>query len=106
MVNQNKILLTKIKRQAKKKKKKKKKRLSEWCRKDSRPVLFERKLDLPSDATPNYKYMSVSIWVHYRMSEKLITKTRLLKYTENFTTKNDNFSEKKILIFLIFLHKT
>ena len=25
-----------------------------------------------------------------------ITKTRLFKYTENFTTKNDNFSDKKI----------
>ena len=25
----------------------------------------------------------------------LITKTRLFKYTENFTTKNDNFSDKK-----------
>ena len=34
-----------------------------------------------------------------------ITKTRLFKYTENFTTKNDNFSDKKILIFFIFLHK-
>ena len=33
-------------------------------------------------------------------------KTRLFKYTENFTTKNDNFSEKKILIFFIFLLKT
>ena len=28
-----------------------------------------------------------------------ITKTHLFKYTEIFTTKNDNFSDKKILIF-------
>ena len=31
-------------------------------------------------------------------TQEFITKTRLFKYTENFTTKNENFSEKKILI--------
>ena len=35
-----------------------------------------------------------------------ITKTRLFKYTEHFTTENDNFSDKKNLIFFIFLLKT
>ena len=33
----------------------------------------------------------------------LIMKTRLFKYTENFTTKKWKFSEKKVLIFFIFL---
>ena len=36
---------------------------------------------------------------------RIITKTRLFKYTENFTTKNENF-QIKILIFFIFLLKT
>ena len=35
-----------------------------------------------------------------------ITKTRLFKYIENFTTKNWKFSDKKTLIFFIFLLKT
>ena len=35
-----------------------------------------------------------------------ITKTRLFKYIDNFTTKNLNFSDKKSLIFFIFLLKT
>ena len=35
-----------------------------------------------------------------------ITKTRLFKYTENFTRKNGKFSDKKTLIFFIFLLKT
>ena len=42
--------------------------------------------------------------------QKPITKTRLFKYTENFTSKNRNFSGKKTgkktLIFFIFLLKT
>ena len=32
-----------------------------------------------------------------------ITKTRIFKYIENFTTKKGNFSDKKNLIFFIFL---
>ena len=35
-----------------------------------------------------------------------ITKTRLFKYTENFTKKKWKFSDKKILIFFTFLLKT
>ena len=35
-----------------------------------------------------------------------ITKTRLFKYIENFTIKKWKFSDKKILIFFIFLLKT
>ena len=35
-----------------------------------------------------------------------ITKTVLFKYTENFITKRWKFSDKKILIFFIFLLKT
>ena len=34
-----------------------------------------------------------------------ITKTRLFEYTENFTAKKWKFSDKKILIFFIFLLK-
>ena len=34
-----------------------------------------------------------------------ITKTRLFKYTENFTTKNENF-QIKILIYFAILLKT
>ena len=36
----------------------------------------------------------------------VITKTGLLKYTENFITENENFQFKKNLIFFIFLLKT
>ena len=36
---------------------------------------------------------------------KTITKTRLFKYAENFTTKKWKFSDKKIQIFFIFLIK-
>ena len=35
-----------------------------------------------------------------------ITKTRLFKYIDKFTTEKGKFSDKKILIFFIFLHKT
>ena len=35
----------------------------------------------------------------------IITKTRLFKYIENFTSKNGKFSDKKTLIFFIFLPK-
>ena len=35
-----------------------------------------------------------------------ITKPRLFKYTENFSTQNWKLSDKKILIFSIFLLKT
>ena len=35
-----------------------------------------------------------------------ITKTRLFKYIENFTSKNWKFSDKKTLTFFIFLLKT
>ena len=35
-----------------------------------------------------------------------ITKTRLFKYTENFTTKKMKIFRWKILLVFIFLHKT
>ena len=35
-----------------------------------------------------------------------ITKTRLFKYIENYTIKNENFQIKINLIFIIFLLKT
>ena len=41
-----------------------------------------------------------------RTADLGITKTRLFKYTENLTTKKWKFSDKKNLIFLIFLLKT
>ena len=40
-----------------------------------------------------------------RLVGYFITKTRLFKYIENFTTKNENF-QIKIVIFFIFLLKT
>ena len=36
----------------------------------------------------------------------LITKTRLFKYIENFTTEKGKFSDKKFWYFFIFLLKT
>ena len=39
------------------------------------------------------------------MAKQTIKKTSLLKHTEDFTTKNENF-QIKILIFFIFLLKT
>ena len=48
-------------------------------------------------------------WVHFltlRIKYWRITKTRLFKYIENFTSKNWKFSDKKNLIFFIFLLKT
>ena len=41
-----------------------------------------------------------------RCTLKNITKTRLFKYIENFTTKNTESLPIKILIFFIFLLKT
>ena len=40
------------------------------------------------------------------VKQKHITKTCLVKYNENFTTKKWKFSDKKILIFFIFVLKT
>ena len=40
------------------------------------------------------------------ISSKLITKTRLFKYIDTFTSKNWKFSDTKILIFFICLLKT
>ena len=40
-----------------------------------------------------------------RLFPVLITKTRLFKYTENFTTKKWKFSDKKFLYFTYFLSK-
>ena len=42
----------------------------------------------------------------WMLLEVNITKTRLFKYIENFTTKKWKFSDKKNLIFFIFLLKT
>ena len=42
------------------------------------------------------------VWFYCNVS---ITKTRLFKYIEKFTSKNEKFSGKK-LIFIIFLLKT
>ena len=40
------------------------------------------------------------------MQHMFIRKTRLFKYIENFTSKNWKFSDKKILIYFLFLLKT
>ena len=55
--------------------------------------------------------LAVPVQIHFVIYEKLytswnrtityITKTRLFKYIENFTTKKGIFSDKKILIFHI-----
>ena len=39
-------------------------------------------------------------------TDQNIMKTRLFKYIENFTSKNWKFSDKKLLLFFIFLLKT
>ena len=41
------------------------------------------------------------VWIYYS-----ITKTCLFKYVQNFTSKNWKFSDKKSLIFFLFLLKT
>ena len=58
-----------------------------------KPVLLAQKLIL---------YPNVAIYIITRC----ITKTCLYKYTENFTTKNWNFSDENNLIVFIFLLKT
>ena len=42
----------------------------------------------------------------YGKGKQIITKISQFKYTENFTTKNDNFPDKKNLIFFIVSIKT
>ena len=48
--------------------------------------------------------MIQSIKSIFEMDE--IMKTHLFKYIEQFTSKNWNFSDKKILIFFLFLLQT
>ena len=45
-------------------------------------------------------------YVTLRYVNQLITKTRLFKYTENFTIKKWKFSDKKFFFVFIFLLKT
>ena len=42
-------------------------------------------------------------YIQVQKDNGYITKTRLFKYIENFTFKNWKFSDKKTLIFFIFL---
>ena len=49
---------------------------------------------------------SEAMGVYYFHKTSLITKICLFKYTENFTTKKWNFSDKKFWFFFIFLLKT
>ena len=51
------------------------------------------------------KYSIILARIRHRCNS-FITKTRLFKYTENCTTKKRKFSDKKILIFFMFLLKT
>ena len=46
------------------------------------------------------------LWTYIYVKMVFITKTRLFKYIENFTSKNWKFSDKKTLIFFLFLLKT
>ena len=50
------------------------------------------------------KHFTRTYMKRHTMAE-IITKTRLFKYLENFTTKNRKFSDKKSDIFFIFLLK-
>ena len=43
--------------------------------------------------------------LRFRRSFNTITKTRLFKYIENFTSKNWKFSDRKLWYFFIFLLK-
>ena len=54
----------------------------------------------------NISSYNIYSYVNYVVRGFNITKTRLYKYTENFTTKKWKFSDKKILIFFILLLKT
>ena len=47
-----------------------------------------------------------NMFLIYSDNRLCITKTCLFKYTENFITKKGKFSDKKNLIFFIFLLKT
>ena len=49
---------------------------------------------------------NANVWRRFQCNLIRITKTCLFKYIENFTTKKWKFSDKKILIFFIFLLKT
>ena len=53
-----------------------------------------------------YKMKSLEIIITKTRLFKYITKTRLFKYTENLTAKTQKFSDKKNLIFFLFLLKT
>ena len=48
-----------------------------------------RQLSLPKGMERSQRCTTLTQYLY------LITKTRLFKYTENFTTKNGNFSDKK-----------
>ena len=54
----------------------------------------------------NRQWLELSAESQRQKTYLYITKTRLFKYTENFTTKKWKFSDKKPLIFFIFLLKT
>ena len=52
-----------------------------------------------STCKPQHKKMDVHIYVPSKVWDQSITKTRLFKYIENFTTKNWKFSDKNSDIF-------
>ena len=74
-------------------------------------------IEISNERVLHFKFLlhcvSNSTWRHAKMLElrritflRHITKTCLFKYTENFTTKKWNISDKKSDIFFIFLLKT
>ena len=58
-------------------------------------------LSVRSDYIPCPQYRKVK----YDILFKYVTKTSVFKYIDNFTSKNWKFSDKKTLIFFIFLFK-
>ena len=56
---------------------------------------------LTDSPQPHPEYLLTIFYARVEISSRDITKIHLFKYTENFTTKNENFQIKKSDIFLI-----
>ena len=75
--------------------------------KDSCKIKWQKRWDVSQTGRHMFDFQpSVTAKKKTGGSITTITKTCLSKYTENFTTKKGKFSDKKILIFFIFLLKT
>ena len=73
------------------------------------PLEIQYKINQSTDSTGGLIIIIVSEFRlgKWSWTELNIMKTCLFKYTENFTTKNENFQIKKnLILFFIFLLKT